>query len=280
MRYLICEKCGGYYLLQDGEYPDSFDLKCDCGGHLKYVKDEAENKKNISAHLFKISAALAILGILILATGIYNYENPGYGNNEKYSQNEINYFTEIGFASDERIHKWKSSVIRVKIIGSYTSDDSNSLNSAINDINHGASGFQMTLDSQNNSVEPDVEVYFIPRSQFNTYGMDLPESVGACEVWSDSEGNIQKAKIVIPSDPIYQEYRSRIIPHELGHSLGLMDSYENKGSILYYRLQDRSKYANIDKVMLRILYRDDILPGMSKNEVETILNRSRSSFGL
>lgn len=280
MYYLICEKCGRYYKLQDGESPEEFTTICECGSSLQYVEFPEENKKkSISDYLFRISVILAIIGVLIIAAGMYSYETPAYNANEKYSQNEINYFMEIGFAPNEKINKWNINVIRVQIIGSYTSDDLNSLNDAINDINHGASGFQMKLDSQNNIIEPNVEVYFIPRSQFNTYGVDKPESVGACWVWADPAGNIQKSKIVIPSDQIYQRYRSRIITHELGHSLGLADSYKNKGSMLYYRLQDRSKYARIDKIMLRILYRNDILQGMSKNEVETILNRSKSSFG-
>jgi predicted RND superfamily exporter protein len=36
--YLICENCGGYYQLQDGESPYDFDF-CECGGSLNYQKD-------------------------------------------------------------------------------------------------------------------------------------------------------------------------------------------------------------------------------------------------
>lgn len=34
-KYLICEKCGGYYELQSGESPEDFQ-ECECGGKLKY----------------------------------------------------------------------------------------------------------------------------------------------------------------------------------------------------------------------------------------------------
>ncbi len=34
--YLYCEKCGGYYKLQEGEAPEDFD-NCQCGGNLKYA---------------------------------------------------------------------------------------------------------------------------------------------------------------------------------------------------------------------------------------------------
>ena len=38
MSYLICEKCGGYYKLKEGEKPDEFEA-CECGGSLKYVQN-------------------------------------------------------------------------------------------------------------------------------------------------------------------------------------------------------------------------------------------------
>jgi ribosomal protein L40E len=50
--YLYCEKCGGYYELQDGESPDDFDT-CQCGGNLKYADSisdviKAENADSIN----------------------------------------------------------------------------------------------------------------------------------------------------------------------------------------------------------------------------------------
>lgn len=39
MKYLICENCGGYYPLVDGESPSDFD-SCQCGGKLYLVEDD------------------------------------------------------------------------------------------------------------------------------------------------------------------------------------------------------------------------------------------------
>ena len=36
MGFLICNKCDGSYELQAGEYPEDFDLACECGGELKF----------------------------------------------------------------------------------------------------------------------------------------------------------------------------------------------------------------------------------------------------
>ena len=52
MGYLICEDCGGYYELQEGESPDDFEKTCECGGKLKYVdnldfSDDSENLEEL-----------------------------------------------------------------------------------------------------------------------------------------------------------------------------------------------------------------------------------------
>lgn len=41
MKYLICEICGGYYQLMDGESISDFD-SCQCGGKLYIVEEEDE----------------------------------------------------------------------------------------------------------------------------------------------------------------------------------------------------------------------------------------------
>jgi hypothetical protein len=41
MKYLICENCGGYYPLMDGESLRDFD-SCQCGGKLYIVEEEDE----------------------------------------------------------------------------------------------------------------------------------------------------------------------------------------------------------------------------------------------
>ncbi len=51
MPYLICEKCNGYYELQEGESPEMFET-CNCGGKLRYThslygKSYESNKSGI-----------------------------------------------------------------------------------------------------------------------------------------------------------------------------------------------------------------------------------------
>ena len=45
--FLYCEKCNGYYELQEGESIDDFD-NCECGGKLIYVDKIEEIKSEIA----------------------------------------------------------------------------------------------------------------------------------------------------------------------------------------------------------------------------------------
>ncbi|MFU2192266.1 hypothetical protein [Methanobacterium sp. MZD130B] len=38
MGYLVCNECGGYYQLQEGEKPTDFSDECECGGKLYYTE--------------------------------------------------------------------------------------------------------------------------------------------------------------------------------------------------------------------------------------------------
>ncbi len=52
MGYLVCDACGGYYKLQEGEKPEDFSDECECGGILHYTEslkshaDEHEEQLN------------------------------------------------------------------------------------------------------------------------------------------------------------------------------------------------------------------------------------------
>ena len=39
MNYLVCNNCGGYYELQEGESYTDFEPNCNCGGRLYYTND-------------------------------------------------------------------------------------------------------------------------------------------------------------------------------------------------------------------------------------------------
>jgi hypothetical protein len=50
MGYLVCDKCEGYYELQQGEYAEDFTDRCDCGGKLRFVETLEGTEKDLDEH--------------------------------------------------------------------------------------------------------------------------------------------------------------------------------------------------------------------------------------
>lgn len=72
MGFLVCEECGGYYELKQGESPEDFDT-CQCGGKLKYIQMPSnkfdktdDNNDNKSSNHKKRNLTI----IILLALGI------------------------------------------------------------------------------------------------------------------------------------------------------------------------------------------------------------------
>lgn len=61
MRFLFCEKCNGYYELQEGESPDDFEV-CNCGGKLKYFDSLDEQDTGSSNNKQSSNISHAVIG--------------------------------------------------------------------------------------------------------------------------------------------------------------------------------------------------------------------------
>jgi len=111
MPYLICEDCGNYYELKEGESSEDFQLECDCGGELEYyptkydyykkhrinqgsveesAKKSPKNKEKITEGFFSNLDAqskgfilVGVLGVIILillfgSSGMISSISPSY----------------------------------------------------------------------------------------------------------------------------------------------------------------------------------------------------------
>ena len=77
--------------------------------------------------------------------------------------------------------------------------------------------------------------------------------------------------ILIASDLKTQTARSHLIREELTQVLGLFqDSDRFPDSIFYHPWTTVTEYADIDRDLIRILYMDNVTPGMTRDEVVSL----------
>lgn len=207
--------------------------------------------------------------------------------NRSYTTTQINYFIEIALKSEYAnsepiIKKWDTN-INIKVLGSPTSEDLNTLQGVIDELNILVSGIRLQVVSSGvNSIpdissshpdalgnHPNVEIYFVPESKFSQYEPNYqPINYGFFWGWWNDHHAIHRSKILISTDRITQQERSHLIREELTQSLGLMeDSDQYSDSIFYQGWTDTNQYAEIDKAVIEMLYRPEIHPGMTQAQV-------------
>lgn len=67
-RYLVCNKCGGYYELQPGESWKDFDTECECGGQL--VQSTNDSLVSYDDEYNDYGTSIAVSYVLLIFGGI------------------------------------------------------------------------------------------------------------------------------------------------------------------------------------------------------------------
>ena len=190
-----------------------------------------------------------------------------------YSRQEIEYFFEIAFgaeygSSDSVLHKWAND-IRIKINGSPTDADLETLNLVVAELNNLSSSafFSIVTDNQN------VDIYFTNVSQFSSIEPNyVPGNKGFFWGWWDAAGDIFKANILIALDGVNQQERSHLIREELTQGTGLMnDSWRYQESIFYQGWTSTEEYSQIDRAIIRLLHDQRLRSDMTQDQVKDAL---------
>ncbi len=194
---------------------------------------------------------------------------------QPYSQEAIRYFTEIALGSEYGnasgiVRKWQEPM-RIKVHGSPTQEDLRTLSSVMGEINTLLGTNQMRLDDAN----PNVQIYFVPESDFSRYEPNYrPLNYGYAWTWWNND-TIDRARILVSTVGINQQERSHLIREELTQSLGLLrDSFRYSDSIFYQDWTATTQFSTLDRQLIQMLYRPDVLPGMSKTDVLSVLNQA------
>ena len=86
------------------------------------------------------------------------------------------------------------------------------------------------------------------------------------------DGEIWEAKIGIDTVLTDQLSRNHLLREELTQSFGLgNDSYKYEDSMFYQGWTLTQEYSKIDQKIIALLYSDDIMPGMTNDEIDEIL---------
>ena len=193
--------------------------------------------------------------------------------NTMYNDQDLEYFFEIAFGVEYGtttvvLHKWASD-IRIKINGSPTIEDTNTLNQVITELNSLMGGISLSIVPSN----PNIDIYFTTMDQFPSIEPNyVPGSRGFFWTWWNSSEDINKARILISTDEINQQERSHLIWKLLTRSIGLMkESSKYKDSIFYEEDSITASYAPIDRVIISLLYDSRLKSGMTKDQVKNAL---------
>jgi hypothetical protein len=192
-----------------------------------------------------------------------------------YTPEQISYFLEVAMGNEfgqstPIVKKWQGPV-RIQIHGTPTPEDWQTLQAVIQDIAGLTNGLQLQIVQDN----PNMEIYFVPESDFRRYEPNYrPLNYGFFWTHWDERNTIYNARILITTVGVSQKERSHLIREELTQSLGLMqDSSRYQDSIFFQGWTDPTQYAEIDRALIQMLYRPEIQPGMTRSQVMQVLGQ-------
>ena len=172
-----------------------------------------------------------------------------------YESEAVEYFYEVAFggeygSSELELHKWGRD-IRIKVHGTPTADDLDTLSQVVGDLNYLVTGLTIQIEETN----ANVNLYFVPESEFPSIESKyIATNFGFFRVWWDSNGSIYKARILISSKGITQKQRSHLVREELTQILGLLnDSWRYPDSIFYQGWTSVNEYTALDRSVIPIL---------------------------
>ena len=191
--------------------------------------------------------------------------------NETYTQEEVDYFMEIALGTEyggaAPVCKW-TDALRIKVNGAPTEEDLTNLDRVIPELRE-LTGLAIEIVDD----EENVNIYFIPESEFKDY---IPSYVegnwGYFSYYTRDDGEIWEAKIGIDTVLTDQSSRNHLLREELTQSLGLgNDSYDYEDSMFYQGWTLTQSYSTMDKKVIELLYRDEIQTGMDKDKILEVL---------
>ena len=187
----------------------------------------------------------------------------------------FDYLTEIGLGAEfgdgaNVVTKWVRDV-RIVVAGSPTEADLAALDATMGDLNRLISSVTVSRASSGPS---ELTLHFIPLVEFDQVVPEyVPGNDGFFWVFRNSANELTDGTILIRSDFLEQVHRSHLVREEVTQAFGLMnDSFKYHDSIFQQSWTAVGDYAAIDEVIIALLYRPEVRPGMVRDEMRGVLD--------
>jgi hypothetical protein len=190
-----------------------------------------------------------------------------------YGPAALEYFQEVAGeaefgGSGGTLHRWAGD-LRIAVYGSPADRDRRALEAVVGELNDIIDTVELTLVQ----ADPNVEIHFVPVDDFPALEPNYVEgNLGYVYVWWDADEEIYRARILVSTTGVTPSERAHLIREELTQSLGLLnDSWLYPDSVFYQGWTDTNRYTRLDRLVIEMLYRPELSPGMSIEEAVTVL---------
>lgn len=190
-----------------------------------------------------------------------------------YSASDLDYFAEVALGAEygtsaKVVRKWAGDVL-VEVFGVPDEDDLAALDAVLADLRTLMPGRRIERVEEGGNLE----IHFAPEDQFATIDPNYQSTnYGFFWVWWGGDNLLLRSRVLISTTDISQEARSHLIREEVTQSLGMMnDSWRYPESIYYQGWTRTRDYADIDRRVIEMLYRDEIEAGMTAEEALEVL---------
>ena len=190
-----------------------------------------------------------------------------------YSATDLDYFAEVALgaeygASAKVVRKWAGDVL-VQVFGSASVEDVAALDAVLADLRPLMPGRRIERVDEGGNLE----VHFAPEDRFADIDPNYQATnYGFFWVWWGGDNLLLRSRVLISTTDISQEARAHLIREEVTQSLGMMnDSWRYPESIYYQGWTRTRDYAAIDRMVIEMLYREEIQAGMTAAEALEVL---------
>ncbi|OJJ21449.1 hypothetical protein BKI52_12945 [marine bacterium AO1-C] len=200
---------------------------------------------------------------------------------QKYTPQAKKYFKEIAIGSEygrgKKVVKWTKNM-KIFVMGEKIPAMEQELDKIIQELNQLIRPIK--LQRVYNKSQANFHVFFGSVNQYlnkveGNARRYARRNLAMFYIYYGKQGTINKGSMYVDTYTMKaKETRKHLLREELTQALGLMnDSYKYPKSVFYQKFSRSTTYTKIDKQIIRLLYNNQIRPGMSRQQVEQVLKR-------